>query len=343
MSDENPAIPMPINTGLAERVRQKAEAEKARLRAVMPSTAATIVEAGEVKIKALQTLNEVPNEVPNPNFAPPGIPGQKNTGLAQRNAQRIEEEKKRLKALMPSAELEEETSTPLPSHSEQEHEPKGFNWAPVTPGEIASKYPKESAISDLKMVLNAAVQQPEMAVALIGKQGTSFLVKTDKAGQFYMCEPNSSSKEFNNPARNTDMDNDEDDVTTKEQMTPDYRRAQFGNNTKTGPKDSPDPLRYYEDVEKEFGKLIDFDIENKKAIKETTVNEGKQKTIKATELNTMLYAVQKELRENESPDLEKFANSLSEEIVQNIISGVKTYNYDKYCGLVKAFTKLTEG
>lgn len=317
----------PINTGLAGRIRQQADKEKARLKAIMPSAATAIVEAASKPVS--QQLNEVP-----------GDNKQQNTGLAKKNRIRIEEEKKRMKALMPSSkDIKEEAQ---PTGSKDEHEPKGFNWAPVTPQEIAFKYPQASAISDIKMFLNAALQQPEFAVPLIGKLGTDYLIKTDKMGQFYMCKHETSAREFNNPALNTDLDNDEDDINAKEQMTPAYRRAAFGNNTAPGTKDSA-PILCYEDIDKEFGKLIDFDLENRKTIKEKALNEGTQKTIKPTELNNMLYAVQKELRESATPELEKFANTLSEEIALNIMGGSKSYNYNKYCDLVKSFTKLTEG
>lgn len=342
MNEETPVTP--INTGLAEKVRQKAEAEKARMRALMPSSATAMVEAKTVAPH--RQLNEVPD-----NNTPP-IPQQKSTGLAERNLQRIEEEKKKLLSIMPSAKLEETkieeaawcgTPALMKADSAKEHEPAKLNWAPVTPNEIASKYPKATAVSDLKMILNAAVQQPELAVALIGKEGTSFLVKTDKAGQFWMCQPDNSPQNFNNPGLNTDLDNDAgDDAHSKEQMTPAYRRAQFGNNTAPGPKDNP-PSLYYEDIEKEFGKLIDFDLENRKVIKEKTVNEGKQKTIKLSELNGLLFNVQKELRVNDSVELEKLANSLSNAIAESVLSNSKSYDYNNFCKLVNKFVEITEG
>ena len=337
MNEEAPVTP--INTGLAEKTRQKMEAEKARMRALMPSSATAMVEAKASS--APRQLNEVPDNTPN-------IPSQKNTGLADRERQRLEEEKKRLKAIMPSAqeqqikEEEEDETAEQSSHASSEHEPTSFPWAPVTPHDIASLYPKGTAISDLQMVLNAAVQQPNLTVALIGKGGTSFLVKTDKTGQFWMSQPDNSPVNFNNPGMNTDLDDDEDDVNAKDQMTPFYRRAMFGNNTAPGPKDHPTSL-YYEDIEKEFGKLIDFDIENRKAIREKTVNEGKQKTIKISELNNLLFNVQKELRVNESTELEKLANSLSNAIAESVLSNSKSYDYNNFCKLVNKFVEITEG
>jgi hypothetical protein len=257
MNDQMPGAP--INTGLAESIRRKAETEKARLRSLMPSSASTIVDINEAKAvaKPLQL-----NEVPGNNVFDPENPQQKNSGLADRNLKQINEEKKRLKAIMPSASLVENNPLLTTLGKNDEHELK--STIPVDT-HLTNCYPQRG---------NSLVPAP-LAFEIV--PGTNY------------------SRPF-----------------------------------------------VYEDVEKEFGKLIDFDVENKNTIKETASNEGKQKTIKATELNTMLYAVQKELRESEKPELEAFANALSEEIVQTIISGAKTYNYDKYCGFVKTFTKLTE-
>ena len=334
MNDEAPVV-TPINTGLAEKVRQKAEAEKARLRALMPSSATTMVES---KVTAPAPASQITE-------GRGGMPGIKrpNTGLLEKTQKRIEEEKSRLKAIMPSA-LNEDAAPPVrAADASDEHEPTKLNWAPVSHNEIASKYPKDRAISDLKMVLNAALQQPEMAFGLVGKLGTSFLVKTDKTGQFYMCEPDNNPKNFHNPGLNTDLDNDAaDDAHAKDQMTPDFRRAAFGNNTLPGPKDNP-PLLCYEDIEKEFGQLINFDLENKKTLKDKTVNEGKQQRVKLSELNNLLFDVQKQLKLHENKEMEKLANTLSSAIAESILSNSKSYSYDSFCNLVNKFVEITEG
>lgn len=304
----------PVNTGLADKIKRQLEEEKAKLRALLPSAANSVAANSEASI-----LNET---IKKPN-----------TGLQQTLEEKKKAEKEKLRALMPSA-INEDSRYPSGMETRtdnDEHEPNpknDFHWAPVTPQEIKALYPCTTAISDIKMVLNTARQQPEMAVALIGERGTKYLIKTDKLGQFYMTKPSNDPQQFTNPGANTDYDADDlDDKNASTQMQPFNRRAMF-----------EDAFVIYEDIEKKFDKssIIKEDL---KKVSKKKLNESSQKTVNINELNTLLYDVQKELREKDNESLEKLADSISEAIAETIISGKKAYNYDKYCLLVNKFNE----
>ena len=206
----------PINTGLAQRIKQQAEAEKARLKAIMPNIAAVV--------EAKAEINE---------SRPDLIPSQRNTGLADKIAAQKAAEKARLLAVMPSA---------------------------------------DTIVEDAK---------PEEALPPRVITPTS-------------------------PVSNRPLLEDEFSV--------------------------------FADLDREFGRN-----EVKPVVKPKVIKESTQKTINISELNTILYDVQKQLRINEDSQLEQLADDISGAIAETIIANSKSYPYDKYVQLVNRFNETFKG
>jgi hypothetical protein len=95
-----------------------------------------------------------------------------------------------------------------------EFEPTSLNWMPTTFEELKQLNPNKSAISDLKMVISGAVQQPGTSFAVVGpgdNRGTAFFVKASPSGSLFLATPNKNPKAFTNPGLNSDGDNDSED------------------------------------------------------------------------------------------------------------------------------------
>ncbi len=205
----------PINTGLAQKIRQQAEAEKARLKSIMPNIAAVVESKAEIT-----------------ESRPDLIPSQRSTGLAAKIQAQREAEKARLLSVMPSADI---------------------------------------IVEDAK---HEEVMPPRV-------------------------------------------------------ITP------------TSPASRPlleDEFSVFADLDREFGRS-----EVKPTVKPKVIKESAQKTINISELNTILYDVQKQLRINEDEQLEKLADDISGAIAETIIANSKSYPYDKYVQLVNRFNETFKG
>lgn len=99
-----------------------------------------------------------------------------------------------------------------------------------------------------------------------------------------------------------------------------------------------DEFSVFADLDREFGRVAPAPKAKPRAIKESS-----QKTINISELNTILYDVQKQLRLNEDAQLEKLANDISEAIAETIIANSRSYAYDKYVQLVNRFNETFKG
>lgn len=297
-----------------------------------------------------------------------------NTGLAQKIAKRLEEDKQRMRSLFASKELNENTAQPPPSDTEfkkpeeseearasqedmeagkdsevaeskDEAEPQGLDWKLVSYSELQRLFSEFSPpVSDIKMTVSGAVQQPHMAFPLVTtKDGKKFLVKADEVGQLYVTLPTKDSKVFFNLGMNTDYDADKDDVHASTQIAPAFTKApeqkEFGLKIK-GQKDEYSPMPYYKNKAL-TAMLVDEALNSPK--KKITIPESTQKTIQLTELNKLLYRVQKALNETNDDTLEKFATKLSDIIAEALLTGRKAISYSLFESCEKEYNSLIEG
>lgn len=120
----------------------------------------------------------------------------------------LNEEVKRIKAVPP----------PPSSSINGEYEPKSINWRQTTVQQLLALYPAKHAISDVIMMVNGALQQPNTSYSLLGPRGTKFLLKSDN-GQLFLAEPDGSA--FANVGLSPDFDQDStDDKDASNRMKP---------------------------------------------------------------------------------------------------------------------------
>ncbi len=91
-----------------------------------------------------------------------------------------------------------------------EHEPKNVAWRQTTLQQLVALYPARHAISDLIMTINGALQQPNMAYALLGPTGTKFLIKSEN-GALFLADPEKDGAAFANIGLQPDFDKDATD------------------------------------------------------------------------------------------------------------------------------------
>jgi hypothetical protein len=211
-----------------------------------------------------------------------------NTGLAEKVKKQLEEEKARLRALLPSA----ATSSVENTNVINENTKIGL-----------SRKLQEKALAEkerLRTLMPSAINEAAGC-------GTPALMVAEKVKA--------------NPAEEVEQ---VEKLPAKEEVF-------------------EDAFVLYDDIEKKYSKASFIENDLKVINNKKKINEGKQKTININEINTLLYDVQKQLREKDNERLETLADDISEAIAETIISGSKSYNYDKFCGLINKFNESFDG
>lgn len=122
----------------------------------------------------------------------------------------LNEEVARIKAVPP----------PPSSSINGEFEPKSIAWRQTTIQQLLAIYPAKHAISDVIMMVNGALQQPNTSYSLLGPKGTKLLLKSDN-GQLFLAEPDPDGKAFANIGLSPDFDQDStDDKDASNRMKP---------------------------------------------------------------------------------------------------------------------------
>lgn len=235
----------------------------------------------------------------------------KNTGVAERVAAKRAKEKASLRNIKSKVGLALVEDTPVAAKKmplteaevpildfvkavknssgpvNSEFEPISLNWMPTTFEAIRLLNPQAHAITDLKMVLSGAVQQPGTSVAIVGPgdaKGTGFFVKADSIGNFFIAAANKNRNAFANPGNNSDGDGDADDI-----------------GKTISPNTGPESFASILNIIKEGVMKLESDIAD---LKKTTITEKKMDLsnldgmdTRSKALITKLLAMAKDIRE----------------------------------------------
>lgn len=110
-----------------------------------------------------------------------------------------------------------------------ESEPVSLNWSPIGFEELKALNPPNKAISDLRIMVAGAIQQPGTSFALVGPgdERGGYFVKADGKGNLFYASASKNPKAFTNPGTNSDGDKDADDKGRT--ITPDTSPEAFMN------------------------------------------------------------------------------------------------------------------
>lgn len=215
-------------------------------------------------------------------------------------------------------------TVPNSTPSNKEGEPtKALKWEKTDLYELMMLYPQQHAVSDLRMVISGAIQQPETAFSLTSGQGTFLLIKSDKDRNLFKSEPSKDPKVFANIGKSPDFDKDKKNTeygslapTGKNYKNEGNLLEAFDYEAEIEGMDNPKTKATMTNL---LNYIKELRGEERKVEKSNNLTESREKPVTLKELNNLLYEAQSKLQENpRSQKYETIADGLSEVIAEGL-------------------------